>query len=117
MNASTLAKRAYAPTSAPIKSSRSVEYDVIARITHRLKSAIEQDNFQALLHAMHENRKLWRTLAINVADPQNGLPDDLRGRLYYLAEFTNYHTTKVIEKTANAIPLLEVNTAILRGLK
>lgn len=117
MNATTLAQRAYAPTTAPTRSARSIEYDVIARITYRLKAAIEQGNLPLLLEALHENRKLWRTLAIDVADDENLLPDDLRARIFYLAEFTSHHTGEVIRKKVSAVPLLEVNTAILRGLK
>lgn len=117
MNATDLAQRAYAPTAAPTKSHRSVEYEVIARITFRLKQAIEADKFPQLLEALHENRKLWRTLAVEVADDNNLLPSELRARIFYLAEFTDIHTSKVIAKQATPVALLEINTAILRGLK
>ncbi|MBM1308769.1 flagellar biosynthesis regulator FlaF [Sulfitobacter mediterraneus] len=117
MNATDLAQRAYAPTAAPTKSHRSVEYEVIARITFRLKQAIETDKFPQLLEALHENRKLWRTLAVEVADDNNLLPSELRARIFYLAEFTDIHTSKVIAKQATPVALLEINTAILRGLK
>lgn len=112
-----MAQRAYAPTAAPTRSERSIEYDVIARITYRLKSAIEKNEFRTLLEALHENRKLWRTLGTNVVDPGNLLPEELRARILYLAEFTDQHTSKVIRKEETAVPLLEINTAILRGLK
>lgn len=117
MNSYAMAQRAYAPTTAPTRSNRSIEYDVIARITYRMKKAVTQGDFPQLLEALHENRKLWRTLAIDVADPDNGLPDDLRARIFYLAEFTDHHTHLVVRKQESAVPLLEVNTAILRGLK
>lgn len=112
-----MAQRAYAPDSAPIRSARDIEYDVIARITHRLKAAINSKRYPKILEALHENRKLWRTLAIDVADSGNNLPSELRARLYYLAEFTDHHTNQVIRDGISATPLLEVNTAILRGLK
>lgn len=117
MNASLKAQQAYAPNSAPIRSSRGVEYDVIARITFRLKKAVEEGKFGPLVEALHENRNLWRVLAIDVASSENQLPTDLRARLFYLAEFTDQHTSKVIGREESAIPLLEINTAILRGLK
>jgi flagellar protein FlaF len=117
VNASTLAHQGYAPTAAPLKSARRAEYDVIARITSRLATAIETKDFNKLVHAMHENRTLWRKLALDVAHRDNLLPDDLRARLIYLAEFTEHHTRKVIARTESAAPLVEVNTAILRGLK
>jgi flagellar protein FlaF len=117
VNAFDMAQRAYAPTAAPTRSNRSVEYEVIARVTHRLKRAVEVGIFGNLAEALHENRKLWRTLAVDVADDENGLPSELRARIFYLAEFTDFHTSEVLGRRANAIPLLEVNTAILRGLK
>ena len=63
MNVINMAQRAYAPTAAPTRSNRSIEYDVIARITYRLKKAIEKKDLGARLEAVHEKRKLWRTLA------------------------------------------------------
>ena len=117
MNSYAMAQRAYAPTSAPTRSPRSIEYDVIGRVTFRLKSAILKDKLPELLEALHENRKLWRTLAIDVADSDNSLPQNLRARIFYLAEFTDHHTNAVIRKKVSAVPLLEINTAILRGLK
>jgi flagellar protein FlaF len=112
-----MAQRAYAPTSAPTRSERSVEYEVIARITSRLKSAIEKADRVKLIHALHENRELWRVLAIDIASSENLLSKDLRARIFYLAEFTDHHSSKVIRDKVSAVPLLEVNTAILRGLK
>jgi flagellar protein FlaF len=52
-----------------------------------------------------------------VADDDNDLPEDLRARLFYLYEFTNHHTRLVIRKKESPVPLLEINMAILRGLK
>jgi flagellar protein FlaF len=117
VNALDMAQRAYAPTTAPTRSNRSIEYEVIARVTHRLKDAVEKGQFVKLVEALHENRKLWRALAIDVVDQNNGLPADLRARIFYLAEFTDHHTSEVLAKRAAPIPLLEINTAILRGLK
>lgn len=111
------AQRGYAPTAAPLKSARKVEFDVIARITSRLSWAMKAKDFNKLIHALHENRTLWRKFAMDVSHPDNLLPDDLRARLICLSEFTDHHTRKVIRREASATPLIEVNTAILRGLK
>ncbi|ABG29892.1 flagellar biosynthesis regulator FlhF [Roseobacter denitrificans] len=117
MNSFAQAQRAYAPTQAPIKTARSTEYEVIARISHRMKRAMQQDDFPALAEALHENNKLWTTLAIDVGNPDNLLPDELRARIVYLADFTRQHSHKVMRKTETAVPLLEINAAILKGLK
>lgn len=117
MNAYAMAQRAYAPTTAPTRSDRSIEYDVIARITARLRNAVTGGSFPKLVAALHENNSLWRTLAVDVADDGNVLPRDLRARIFYLAEFTEIQTRKVLREKESALPLIDINMAILRGLQ
>lgn len=112
-----MAQRAYAKTFENVSTPRSVEFQVIARITHRMKKAIQSRDRRALIDAMHDNRILWNTLAADVALPENALPDELRARILYLAEFTAHQTRKVLRQEDTAVPLLEVNAAILGGLQ
>ncbi len=111
-----MAQRAYKTAFENVSTPRNVEFQVIARITHRMKKAIKDGDRRALIEAMHENRILWNALAADVAMPGNALPADLRARIVYLAEFTAHQTRKVLRKEDNAVPLLEVNAAILGGL-
>lgn len=117
MNAYAQAQSAYAPAAAPTRTARSAEYEVIARISHRLKKAIKSDDFPALAEALYENNKLWTALAVDVMDENNLLPDELRARIIYLSEFTRLHTQKVLRKQETAVPLLEINAMILGGLR
>ena len=119
MNAQSLAQRAYAAENAPTRSARSIEYEVVARVTHRIKAAVEKGPtcFPELARALHDNVELWTTLAADVSDAGNALPRDLRARIFYLAEFTRQHTRKILAGSESAVPLLEINTAILRGLR
>ncbi|SDN79860.1 flagellar protein FlaF [Lutimaribacter pacificus] len=119
MNSQRQAQRAYQSTQTPIRTPRSTEYEAFARITHRLASTARQGKagFAALADALHENRRLWTVLAAAVADDENALPHDLRARLFYLAEFTDTHSRKVLRGQATVAPLIEVNTAVMRGLK
>lgn len=117
MNAYAQAQSAYAPGAAPTRTARSAEYEVIARISHRMKKAIKNDDFPALAEALYENNKLWTALGIDVIDENNLLPDDLRARIAYLADFTRIHTQKVLRKQESAVPLLEINALVLGGLK
>lgn len=119
MNALNMAKTAYATNQAPIRTPRSVEYEAFARTTRNLKVAMElgSDGFARLAEALHANRRLWTILAADVAEDGNGLPDDLRARIFYLSEFTALHTRKVLRKEDTADALLEINTAIMRGLR
>jgi len=113
------AQNAYsAHTQNHIRSPRAVEYAAVARVTSRLKKAGSEgpDHFPELDAALNENRDLWRMLAMDVASDGNELPAGLRARLFYLFEFTDQHTTKVLERSAGIAPLVEINTAIMRGL-
>lgn len=118
MNAFSMAKTAYSNTAAPIRTPRGNEYDAFARITHRLKSfASGSANFSNLASALHDNVKLWTILAVDVADGDNDLPDALRGRIFYLYEFTAQHTNKVLKGDDSVDVLIEINTTIMGGLR
>ena len=117
MYATLQAQTAYGAQAGTIRSPRASEYDTIARVTRRLKSAAEKpDNMPALAAAIHDNRRLWTCLAADVADPDNALPRDLRARIVYLAEFTRVHSGAVLRDGASVTPLIDVNTAVMRGL-
>jgi flagellar biosynthesis activator protein FlaF len=117
MNAYT--PTAYAQPTAPIRTPRSAEYEVIARITQRLSTAIGRMkvDYPGLVAALAENEQLWSTLAADVAGSGNGLPQALRARLFYLYRFTAEHSRKVRDGLATASVLVEINTAVLRGLR
>lgn len=110
---------AYARRETPARSLRSVEYDLIAQVTQRLRKAwTDRDgDFPGLVRALADNQKLWTTLASDVVLPGNTLPPDLRARLFYLYEFTATHSRSVLENGASVEVLVEVNTAVMRGLR
>jgi flagellar protein FlaF len=118
VNVQTLAKRAYSQSSAPTRNPRAVEYQLLARISHRIRAAAVAGPhaFPQLVEALADNRKLWTALAVDVADPDNQLPQELRARLFYLAEFIQAHTAKVLNGSAKVGPILEINATVLRGL-
>ncbi len=119
MNHHIQAQSAYRQITAPTRTPRGTEYEVVARITHRLKFAASKGatGHPELVAALDENRQLWSAFAVDVADQDNALPQDLRARIFFLAEFTLGHTGKILAGTAGVEPLLEINTAIMRGLR
>lgn len=119
MNNAALARTAYSGATAPIRTERSTEYQIFARITHRLSNASLEniEGFINLAEAIHDNRRLWTILASDVSDKDNGLSPQLRAQIFYLAEFTEIHSRKVLAKEASVDALIEVNTAIMRGLR
>jgi len=114
-----LAHDLYSTSPAQTGAPRSLEYDAVARITRQLRDAARKgpSGFSDLVQAVHMNRRLWTLFATNVADKDNTLPEGLRAQLFYLAEFTQIHSAKVLAGDANVRPLLETNMAILRGLR
>ncbi len=119
MNAMNMAKTAYTANQAPIRTPRGTEYEAFARVTRRMKSAADLGaaGFARLAEALHVNRQLWTFLAADVAERENALPEDLRARIFYLAEFTAQHSRKVLRHEEDVAVLLEVNMAVMRGLR
>lgn len=118
VNAYHMAKTAYAAPGGPTRTERATEYALFAEITRKIRNAAQDPkNFAALAEALHENRKLWTILATDVADPDNRLPANLRAQIYYLAEFTARHSSGVLARKHGPEALIEVNTAIMRGLR
>lgn len=116
MNAIDQARKAYAPAQAHLRTSKSIEYQAFSEIIGRLKEASNSENFTDLVAALHDNRTLWSILAADVADPDNALPPQLRAQIFYLAEFTLLQSSKILRGEAEVDALIDINTAILRGL-
>ena len=118
MNVVERAREGYGRNAVPIKSHRAAEYEAIARISHRLRATAmnRKSRYADFVSALHENSKLWSTLAVNVADPSNELPQELRARLFWLAEFTETETRRILKGQGDIAALIEVNAAILHGL-
>jgi len=119
VNATTLAKTAYTNPEQPIRTLRGIEYELFARVTHRLKSTSQGGtaNFAALARAIYENRRLWTVIATDVSSTENALPAALRARLFYLNEFTQHHSRRVLAGEVGVEVLLDINTSIMRGLR
>lgn len=114
-----MARSAYANASAITPSMRETEYRAFAEVTRRLaETEIDTpQGFPRLAEAIQINQRLWTMLATDVANDGNPLPDELRAQIFYLSEFTRHHSTKVLREKASPEVLVEINTAIMRGLR
>lgn len=112
------AERAYGDTVTPVKSAVQIEYDAFARVSRQLKKADQQKatHYAEFVQALHDNRTLWRLLAIDVADKANALSQHLRAQIFYLAEFTDAHTKRILSGEASIEPLTDINLAMMRGI-
>lgn len=108
---------AYASPGSAIQTERGTELQAFEHVTRKISRACIRDDFNSLIAALHENRKLWTALAVDVADPGNKLPAPLRAKIFYLAEFVDQHTSRVLRKTADTSILCDVNQSVIRGLR
>lgn len=117
LNAFVQAYQNYA-SSPPTKSQKDAEIEIILETTRQLKTAAckRSSNFAEFASCLHRNRKLWTILAVDVADTANSLPDSLRAQIFYLSEFVQDYSRKVLQDDVSIEPLLDVNIAVLRGL-
>lgn len=119
MNAAQRAQTVYGDATTFQKTPSQVEYQAFAKITKALTGAAKEanSNFPRLAEALHENIRLWTIVAAGVAVDENELPPALRAQLFYLAEFTRAHTSKILKGEADAAALIDINTAVMKGLR
>ncbi len=118
MSAHALTQNAYGDATRATGTPRNVEYQVFSQITGQLnRASAEGRPFGELAMALHENLRLWTIIVADVTSAENGLPVPLRAQLADLSKFTRSHTQKVLRQEADAAILIEINTAVMRGLR
>jgi flagellar protein FlaF len=117
VTATLLAQTAYGAVAAPMRTARGSEYAAFETITARLSRAADPDAPMTLrAAALHDNRRLWTTLAVDLASPENALPQALRAQLFYLAEFSLLQSSKALRDPAAIAALIDINHTVMRGL-
>ncbi len=71
---------------------------------------------RALIDACFLNQQLWTALLVDLALPQNALPDDLKARLISIAIWIQRYTPHAMRGEVPVDPLISVNRNILEGL-
>mgnify|MGYP003672825493 CR=1 FL=1 len=118
MTSSFLANSAYNSVKSAVKTERGTEHAAFERVTAQLSRAAGPDaSMPQRAAALHDNRRLWTLMAANVADANNALPQSLRAQIFYLAEFTLQHSRKALTDGQPIAPLIDINTAVMRGLR
>lgn len=119
MNVVERAQDGYGRNAIHMKPPRAAEYEAIAKISHRLRTAAQKrgQDFPGYVAALNDNLRLWTTLAVDIAQTENALPKDLRARLFWLADFTISETRKLLRNEGDIAILIEINAAVLQGLR
>jgi flagellar protein FlaF len=102
-----------------VRTPRGTEYALFAQVTARLKALDEADRagFPVLAAAVADNQRLWGALAEDLMSEANSLPVALRAQLISLAEFVRRHSLAVLGGRARVGALIDINTAIMKGLR
>ncbi|MBZ4689718.1 MAG: flagellar biosynthesis regulator FlhF [Cereibacter sp.] len=119
MSTAQMARLAYSRPEAPARTARGVEYDLLARITQKLSQSDQQrsEDYAVFAAALQDNLRLWATFAADVADNDNGLPRKLRAQLFNLYRFIDQYSLKVLGEGGSVAVLIDINTAVMRGLR
>lgn len=109
----------YKTTQREFSSDQGIELKVFQKITSALKSVDETAPGGAtkLAEALIDNAKLWNVLFIDLVNPDNTLPHDLKTSLISLAEFSQTHTRRALLGQAEHQVLIDINEAMIAGLR
>ncbi|MDS9466068.1 flagellar biosynthesis regulator FlaF [Paracoccus sp. MBLB3053] len=116
MNA-VLTKSDHAYGNVCLRSARDIEYDMFSRITRMLRLAPRNCDCCETIAAVGKNNELWSLLATDLADPGNGLPDEIRAGLLALAFFSLRHGRTVLAGAATTDVLIDINMTVMKGLR
>lgn len=116
LNAVTpFSERAYGSNA--LRSARDTEYDVFSRVTRLLREASRDGRGRDTIFAVYKNNELWTILATDLSDPANALPREVKAGLISLAIFSLRHGKTVLAGDATIDALIEVNIAVMKGLR
>lgn len=119
MNDTYLAKQGYKAMQKDTISEKAIELRVFMSVTAQLRAVDFESKleFPKLADAIVENLKLWKILFLDLVNPSNTLPLDLKRNLIELSDFTQKHSRKVLLREASPAVLIEINDSIIAGLR
>ena len=119
MNAHALnAQSAYGNSGRAVGSDKDNEVHVFQRSIARLRPLAGPD-FKLTgpaAETLSENLRLWDALVVDMLHPDNALSDALIGQIMGLSRFVRHHTHTLYSGSGSVDVLIDINTAILKGL-
>jgi flagellar protein FlaF len=108
---------AYATVQAAAETSRDLEIRVISHITRQLVEANTADADPiARTRALNGNLKLWSLLIQDLSNPENALPDPIKGSYISLGLFAHRTSFAALTCDSDLSPLIRINTDVLEAL-
>ncbi len=114
----SLAFKAYGEVKQRTAGEKEIEFALFRQITDALQDVSEKDDVQPTdwADAIYRNQQLWTTIAIDLLQPGNALPDEMKRSLFYLAEFVRQNSMKIMAGEGDIADLIEINQSIMNGL-
>lgn len=112
------AQSVYGNTGRAIGSDRDAEVRVFQMAISKLRPLMGPD-FKLTgetAEVLAENLKLWDLLTVDLADPNNGMDEPLIAQIISLGLFVRNHTLGLYAGNGSVDVLVDINTAILKGL-
>ena len=105
-------------TTSSIKSQKQIESEVFLNVTRRLKTIQHTKlyNYSSFVEAISKNRKLWTLLCTDILHPQNQLSTQIKTSIFYLNEFVQSYSGRILSEGITVEPLIDINLSIIRGL-
>lgn len=103
--------------SAGVRTERETEYEAFSQVTRMLRGTGQTRLDPDQVLAIHKNNELWAILATDLAQPGNLLAGEIKAGLVSLAGFAIRQGHAVLNGTGRIEPLIEVNVAIMKGLR
>jgi flagellar biosynthesis activator protein FlaF len=114
----SLAFKAYGEVTQRTAGEKDLEIALFQQITNELRNVSDADTVQPTdwAEAIHRNQQLWTTIAIDLLNPGNALPEEMKRSLLYLAEFVRQNSMKILSGSGDIADLIEINQSIMTGL-
>ena len=114
----SLAFKAYGEVTQRTAGEKDIELALFQQITNELRNVSDADTVQPTdwAEAIHRNQQLWTTIAIDLLNPGNALPEEMKRSLLYLAEFVRQNSLKILSGEGDIADLIEINQSIMMGL-
>lgn len=110
--------QAYQQTARRTENPREIEYRLFAQVTSALTEVekIGKSDLKKLMDVLDWNRRVWSAMAIDCANPDNGLPEQLRANIISLSMFVSRHTSAIMREDEDIQDLIDINRLIMQGL-
>lgn len=101
-----------------VETPRETEYRLFTQVTRALIEASELPKTEIVkrMDALDWNRRVWSFFALDCADDNNALPENLRAAIISLSIFVGKYSSEIMQRGAEFEPLIDINKTIMQGL-